>query len=135
LALAAWALPASWRLDAPSVVRAAGLALLVSGLGLNVHPKRFFRRRDTTVNPIHPERSNALVTDGPYRWTRNPMYLGYAIALLGWSLWLAQPAGLVGAALFVAWIDRLQIPAEEAALQARFGRAYDAYRARVRRWL
>jgi len=132
---ATWMLPASWRIEAPWTLRATGLVLAVLGLALNLYPKRFFRRSGTTVNPLHPERSSELVTDGPYRWSRNPMYLGHAIALLGWSLWLAQLAGLAGVAAFLAWIDRLQIPAEEAALRSRFGEAYDDWCRQVRRWL
>ena len=131
---ATWMLPAARRIELPLVLRAAGLALAVLGLALNLYPKRFFRRSSTTVNPLHPERSSALVTDGPYRWSRSPMYLGYALALLGWAVWLAQPAGLVGVVVFVAWIDRLQVPAEEAALQSRFGDEYDTWCRRVRRW-
>lgn len=131
----AWWLPQSWRMEVPSALRWAGIVLAMSGLLLNAWPKRFFRRQGTTANPLHPDRSTALVTGGPYRWSRNPMYVGYAVFLAGWGLWLAQPAALACVILFVGWIDRLQIPAEEDALQARFGTTYADYRHKVRRWL
>jgi protein-S-isoprenylcysteine O-methyltransferase Ste14 len=72
---------------------------------------------------------------GVYRWTRNPMYLGMAVLLLAWGLWLANGAALAVISLFVAYLNRFQIAPEERALQARFGDEFTAYRARVRRWL
>ncbi|HEY0334698.1 MAG TPA: isoprenylcysteine carboxylmethyltransferase family protein [Stenotrophomonas sp.] len=131
----AWWLPASWRMGSPIGFQIAGIAVAVLGLALNLLPKLAFGQRGTTVNPLHPERSTQLVSGGLYRRSRNPMYVGQALLLLGWGLWLAQPLALACLAAYVAWIDRLQIPAEEQALQARFGNAYIAYCRRVRRWL
>ena len=102
---ATWMLPAARRIELPLVLRAAGLALAVLGLALNLYPKRFFRRSSTTVNPLHPERSSALVTDGPYRWSRSPMYLGYALALLGWAVWLLNTF-MVRRAIRTSWKSR-----------------------------
>jgi len=130
----AWLLPAAWASPLPRTVHLAGIAIALWGLYLNLAPKLAFGRHGTTVNPLHPERSTQLVTTGPYRWTRNPMYLGQALLLLGWTLWLGQPLALFCVAAYALWIDRLQIPAEEHFLHARFGAAYDAYRQRVRRW-
>ena len=62
------------------------------------------------------------------------MYLGHAMLLLGWAMWLGQPLALACVAAYALWIDRWQIPAEEHFLRARFGADYDAYRQRVRRW-
>jgi len=130
----AWLLPAAWASPLPRAAHLAGIAIAIFGLCLNIAPKRVFRRHGTTVNPLHPERSTQLVTTGPYRWTRNPMYLGHVLLLLGWALWLGQPLALLCVAAYALWIDRLQIPAEERILRARFGAAYDAYLQRVRRW-
>jgi len=94
-----------------------------------------FRRARTTVNPLQPERASALVTGGIYRHTRNPMYLAVATMLLAWGLWLGNALGPLGAVLFVAWMDRLQIPPEERALAALFGEEFERYRRKVRRWL
>lgn len=132
--VAAWLLPPGWGSPLPHGARIAAIAIAVTGLCLNLLPKLTFGRQGTTVNPLHPERSTQLVTTGPYRWTRNPMYLGQALLLLGWALWLGQPLALACVAAYALWIDRLQIPAEEHALRSRFGADYSAYLDRVRRW-
>ncbi len=114
-------------------LNAAGLALagmVVATLGVIS-----FRKARTTVNPLQPENASALVVTGIYRVTRNPMYVGLLLVLLGWSVFLRNPVTLVFPALFVAYMNRFQIHPEERALSARFGSAFDAYRSRVRRWL
>ncbi|AUN95993.1 methyltransferase family protein [Pseudazoarcus pumilus] len=89
----------------------------------------------TTVNPTRPERTTTLVTRGVFAFSRNPIYLGDVLLLAAWALWLGSFAAAPWVLLFVAWIDRVQIPAEEAALRVRFGDAFEAYRRRVRRWI
>ena len=96
---------------------------------------RLFRGAETTIDPLKPERASSLVEDGVYRYTRNPMYLGLTLVLLGWCLWLGNFVSLAAVALFVAFIDRFQIRPEERALRASMGEAYEAYCGRVRRWL
>ncbi|MBS0396154.1 MAG: isoprenylcysteine carboxylmethyltransferase family protein [Proteobacteria bacterium] len=96
---------------------------------------RRFRAAGTTVNPLDPDAASHLVTGGVYRWTRNPMYLGLLLLLAAWALWMRSAAPWVVLPLFVGFLTVAQIRPEEAALQRRFGEAYDAYRARVRRWL
>ena len=94
-----------------------------------------FRRAQTTVNPIRPEGASALVVSGIYRLTRNPMYLGFVLILMGWMLALASLPGVVVTLAFVLYLNHFQIPPEEAARSVRFGEAFDYYKARVRRWL
>ena len=77
----------------------------------------------------------ALVQGGPYRFTRNPMYLGMACVLLGACAWLANPLALLAVFVFVGYITRFQIMPEERALLGKFGGAYADYLRRVRRWL
>lgn len=112
-----------------------GVLLAAVGLGVAVAGVRAFVQARTTVDPRHPDRDRVLVHQGIYRITRNPMYLGFALILAAWSMWLAHIAGLAALLAFVMYIDTVQIPPEEAALRARFGRAFDAYAARVGRWL
>lgn len=112
---------------------AAGLAVLALAIELAA-AWRFLRLR-TTVNPLAPERATRLVVDGLNRCSRNPMYLGQALLLLAWGVWLAHPLAFALIAIYPAWITRFQILPEERALAARFGADYAAYRARVRRWL
>lgn len=94
-----------------------------------------FRQRGTTINPLQPEQASALVATGIYRFTRNPMYLGMWLALLGWALFLSNAAALVGLVLFVVVLNRLQIAPEERILARLFGGEFEAYCSRVPRWL
>ncbi len=94
-----------------------------------------FARARTTIDPEHPDRAAVLVMGGPFRLTRNPMYLALTGLLVAHAVYRRSWWALAPAAGFVAVIDRVQIPAEEAALRRRFGRRYDRYRARVPRWL
>ena len=94
-----------------------------------------FRRAKTTVNPLSPETVSALVTSGIYQRTRNPMYLGMLLVLLGWAVFLANGLTLAFPIAFVVLMNRLQILPEERALTAMFGRKFADYQSRVRRWL
>jgi protein-S-isoprenylcysteine O-methyltransferase Ste14 len=114
---------------------AVGLLLACAGAAVGVAGVAAFRRRRTTVNPTRPGAATALVSEGIYRHTRNPMYLGLALGLAGWAWWLANAAAMALIAGFVAWIDRLQIVPEERALRRKFGAEFDRYVARVRRWI
>jgi protein-S-isoprenylcysteine O-methyltransferase Ste14 len=91
-----------------------------------------FRRRNTTLNPTGEP--SALATEGLYRVSRNPMYLGMLLGLLGLTAVLGDAALAAGPALF-AWVTTCQIRREESVLEQRFGAVYLAYKARVRRWL
>lgn len=131
--VAALALPAL-DLDFPArlEVMAAAVAL---ALVVGVAALAGFRRARTTVNPMTPQASSALVTGGIYRFTRNPMYLAMLIVLAGWGYVVANGAALAMLPLFVAYLNRFQIQPEERALEARFGDGFERYRASVRRWL
>jgi protein-S-isoprenylcysteine O-methyltransferase Ste14 len=131
--LAAKALPA---LDFQVPAHSA-LAAVIGIAGLLVAAVAFlqFRRAGTTPNPLKPHESTTLVVIGMYRWSRNPMYLGDVVILAAWALWLANAAPFVFLPLFVAYINRFQIAAEERALQSRFGPTYVDYCQRVRRWI
>lgn len=94
-----------------------------------------FHRARTTVNPLRPEAASAFVVSGIYRVTRNPMYVGMAIVLLAWAIYLSHPLSLLGVVAFVAYIQRYQIAPEEKALRALFPGAFEAYSREVRRWL
>ncbi|MCU0761252.1 MAG: isoprenylcysteine carboxylmethyltransferase family protein [Steroidobacteraceae bacterium] len=117
------------------LLRVVAVALVLAGLAIDVVGVLSFRRARTTINPLKPANSSALVTSGIYGLTRNPMYLGMATLLLGWAAWLGTPWALAGVALFVAWITRFQIVPEERVLARLFGADFEAYRARVRRWI
>jgi protein-S-isoprenylcysteine O-methyltransferase Ste14 len=131
--IAARAVPAVDLLGRGRIPMASALALL--GIALIVTGARQFRGAQTTVNPRHPESASVLVTSGVYRVTRNPMYVGLVLVLVGWAVALASPLTLLGPVLFVAYLTRYQIRPEERVLLAKFGDRYRDYTARVRRWI
>jgi protein-S-isoprenylcysteine O-methyltransferase Ste14 len=128
----------SWWLGWPKVpglpVVALGIAAVIGGLILTVWAIFFFRREGTEVSPTSPT-NRKLVVAGPYRFTRNPMYLGLVILTLGIAIWVdALPMFSVPFAVF-ATANLVHIPFEEAKMRRQFGQTYDDYVARVRRWL
>jgi AraC family transcriptional regulator, transcriptional activator FtrA len=94
-----------------------------------------FRRAKTTVNPMKPDTTSTLVVSGIYRYTRNPMYLGFLLLLMAWAAALSNLLALVSLLAFVLYMNRFQIVPEERMLASRFAQDYAEYRARVRRWL
>lgn len=111
----------------------AWVALL--GVALDALGLIAFHRAKTTVNPLNPSATSTIVQDGIYRYTRNPMYLGMLVILLGFAIYLAHPLGLLLLPVFVAYLTRFQILPEERFLREKFGEAYCGYASRVRRWL
>lgn len=133
-AAAAQHLLAGDRRPGPVRVVAAG-ALAAASAGLIGGSAREFRSARTTVHPLHPEHASTLVTDGPNRLTRNPMYVGLAGLLTAHAVLRGGWTTVLPVGAFVAAIDRLQIRVEERALRESFGADYTAYCARVPRWL
>jgi len=111
------------------------IAIALLGVAAAVFGNISFRRAKTTVNPFKPETASSLVTSGIYRVTRNPMYLGMLLVLVGWAVFLANGLAVIAIALFPAYITRFQIKPEERALTALFGEQYASYSSRVRRWI
>ena len=127
---------ASPALDYPFPARlpvAIGLALL--GAAVCLSGVLSFRRAGTTVNPMKPGSASSLVVAGIYKFTRNPMYLGLLVALLGWAVFLANALAWAAIPLFVLYMNRFQIVPEERALASLFGQEYLVYNARVPRWI
>jgi protein-S-isoprenylcysteine O-methyltransferase Ste14 len=94
-----------------------------------------FRRAKTTVNPMKPDSTSSLVVSGIYRYTRNPMYLGFLLILFGWVVFLSNGLALLVLPAFVVCMNRFQISPEERVLASIFADDYAIYRASVRRWL
>jgi protein-S-isoprenylcysteine O-methyltransferase Ste14 len=111
-----------------------GWTLVSAGIALDLTAMMAFLRRGTTVDPIRPARASRLVTSGVYHYSRNPMYLGLALVLAGWTVLVSSPLLLPIVLGFMKLIDFVQITPEEAALSVRFGPAYANYRAEVHRW-
>lgn len=111
------------------------LLLLLAGAAFCLAGVWSFRQAQTTVNPLKPETASTLVRAGVYRYSRNPMYVGFALLLLAWACYLAAPWALLGVLAFVLYIQRFQIAPEERALAQIFGDEFQRYAAQVRRWL
>ena len=125
--------PAAWPGVNDLPARAIGISFGIAGIGLAVWSIRALSRARTTVMPHG--KSTALVTSGPYARFRNPIYIAdvlilLCIAELTKNIWL-----VAAAVLFVPLVTVLQIIPEERHLAGQFGEAYDAYRAKTRRWI
>ena len=113
----------------------AAVATGAASVGLLASAGLTFRSRETTVDPLRPERATSLVVSGPFKLTRNPMYVGMAGLLVAHAVLRGSPRAVLPVAAWVAVIDRVQIPPEERAMAKLFGADYEAYRSRVPRWL
>ena len=111
----------------------AGVPVLVAGVWICVWGDWIFRKVKTTVKTF--DEPEILVTDGPFRFSRNPMYLGFAAALLGVSVLLGALSPFLVVVLFFLLTDRWYITFEERAMLGKFGAAYEAYRRQTRRWI
>jgi protein-S-isoprenylcysteine O-methyltransferase Ste14 len=123
--------PVTWRIL--PAVPAIGILLLVGGILLAAWAALLFRSQRT---PIYPTtQPTTLVTSGPFRFTRNPIYLGLLIILLSFVFWFGSLPMLVAPLLFLLVMNFYYLPFEEAKLEKTFGGLYTDYRQRVRRWL
>ena len=115
-----------------NLLSSASLALL--GAVICLSGVVSFTRAKTSVNPLRPDSTSSLVLSGIYKYTRNPMYLGFLLLLLGWAAFLSNLVALALLPAFVVYMNRFQIGPEERALGSLFAQEYQAYLARVRRW-
>lgn len=107
----------------------------LAGFGIAVAGILAFRKAQTTIDPTKPQESSHLVTSGIYRFTRNPMYLGLALVLLGWIVQMGMGISFSALVVFVWFISKYQIMPEEKILKERFGEPYTKYCQQVRRWI
>jgi protein-S-isoprenylcysteine O-methyltransferase Ste14 len=117
----------------PPEVGVAGAVVFLVGAGIAAWGLLAFRKARTTTVP--GEEASQLVTGGPYRFTRNPMYVGLVLAYVGEAGILRQVGPLLLLPLVAAYVNWVVIPLEESTLARIFGAPYERYRARVRRWL
>ena len=105
-----------------------GVVMIGSGIVI-------FRKAETTVAPLHPDKATSLVTRGIYQYTRNPMYFGLLLILFSFGLYLQNLASMFALPIYVWFISKYQIIQEEEALYKVFGDDYQNYQDRVRRWI
>ncbi|MEX0916347.1 MAG: isoprenylcysteine carboxylmethyltransferase family protein [Wenzhouxiangellaceae bacterium] len=115
--------------------RRAAFGSFAIGLTLGIFGGGLLERSRTTSDPLKADQSTTLVTRGIYRFTRNPMYLGFVFILLAVGFFVGNAASFVAVPVYITSMTLLQIFPEERALTACFGDAYRQYQARVRRWL
>ena len=110
-----------------------GVLFIALGVALFASAFFNFRRARTSMIPVNP--TTAIVETGPYRFTRNPMYVSLALAYLGVTLWVDSLWPLLFLPLVLFTVQRAVIAREERYLEAKFGDEYRGYKARVRRWI
>jgi len=111
----------------------AGIILILFGLVMNVWADNLFKKKMTTVRPY--QEPTSLVTHGPFRLSRHPMYLGMAAILSGTSVVSRSLISLVFPVIFVVLMQKIFIPSEESVLESIFGNKYIYYKKKVRRWI
>jgi len=126
-----WWLP--WTIPAGAALGAAGLALVLTGIAVTIWSTVTFRRAHTTIIPW--EQVSSIVTTGPFRFSRNPIYLADATAYLGASLLIRSWWPLLALPGILLVMRRMVIDREESYLTERFGDPYREYQREVRRWL
>lgn len=110
-----------------------GLILLITAFTLTAWSKNLFEKAGTNVPPNKP--ATAIVTDGAYKFTRNPMYLSFLMGFIGLAALADAPAMLLAAIPLWYILDRHVIAPEEQYLTEKFGDEYTEYKNRVRRWI
>ena len=126
----AWAVPSpmlgGWAIGSGQILVLIGLALMAAAVWA-------FRGRGTSVLPHQQPR--ALIAQGIYRWSRNPIYLGDALIMVGWALWLGALIPFLVLPVWLIVIVNRFIRREEALMSAQFGDEYLSWASKTRRWI
>lgn len=110
-----------------------GIMLITLGIGIVLWAIKLLRKHKTT---LHPRRKpSKLVMHGPYRYSRNPIYLGFLMISVGTVLMFANVLAFVGPIIFLAFVNTFFIPYEESMLTKAFGTSYKSYKKKTRRWV
>ena len=131
MGLLAWLLPGPRLLGWPWQV--AGVVPMLTGATLTLGGSRLFSQRGTNIKTF--DEPGMLVTDGMFGFSRNPMYLGFVLFLVGVAATIGATTPFAVAAAFFVVTDRWYIRFEEAWMRSKFGAAYEDYAASTRRWI
>ena len=112
-----------------------GTLIALCGLMIGFIAIKLFKKHSTTFTPIEPNRASKLITEGVYNFSRNPMYLGLLLILIGTSIANGVIIGIFIVPLFILYINIFQIAPEERALNEIFGEDFNTYKKRVRKWI
>jgi protein-S-isoprenylcysteine O-methyltransferase Ste14 len=127
-----WLYP--WRVLLDLRIVWLGVVLVAIGFAISVWAFLLFRSEGTEINPTS-EMNKSLVVRGPFRFTRNPMYLGLVLLTLGIAFWVGSLPMFAVPLLVFATANWVHIPFEEAKMRRQFGAAFDRYMRQVRRWI
>lgn len=128
--------PLSTQLALPALYTTVlALCLAMTGIAVVLAGVLAFRHAKTTVDPRLPQQSSSLVLVGIYRYSRNPMYLGFLLLLAAFACYLQSLLALALLPLFVLYLNQFQIKPEERFLGQKFGQDFQVYMKQVRRWL
>lgn len=130
-----WAIPAVMYLPGKALFFLPASLLALAGIVICLAGVLAFRLANTTVDPTDPAKASSLVATGIYRYTRNPMYLGFLLLLLAWAFFLGKLSAFACIPVFIWYLTLFQIKPEEEILTTQFGSEYIDYTTRVRRWL
>ncbi len=110
-----------------------GAIPIILGLIISILGENSFKKHETTVKPF--EESNTLITNGVYKISRHPMYLGFALVLIGIAIFLGSLIPYIIIVAFIVSVDIIFIKVEEKMLIEKFGEDYEKYKSKVRRWI
>lgn len=116
-----------------NIYRYLGIILVIGGFAINLWADNLFKKVKTTVKPN--KNPTKLIINGPFRFSRHPMYLGFVMLLLGVSVVLGSLSSFVGPLFMFITLEKKFIPLEEKQMEKYFGKKYLEYKNRVRRWL
>ena len=109
--------------------------ILLIGVLILINPILKFRKSKTTIDPIKFKKVNKLITSGIYKYSRNPMYLGLLMIVISTSIFYLNIFSMITPILFYYWINSFQIKREEIFLSEKFGKEYQFYKTKTRRWI
>lgn len=132
--LIGWGVGAALGLQVLVHANAAAIVIAIAGFLIALWGRLTFARAGAEIRPASPVNST-LVTSGPFRFTRNPMYLGIFVFMTGLSLLIGTVAVFIADAVYLVWANFVSIPYEEEKMERQFGDDYRAYKRRVRRWI
>ena len=111
------------------------ILFLILGFACLLPSFKLFAKFKTTITPLKPSDATALVSEGMYRYSRNPMYLGLLLLTISSTIWFGTWLGIIINLVFILLINFLQIIPEEEALLTIFGEEYEEYKKNLRRWI
>lgn len=111
------------------------ILLVVAGAAVAASGVHAFKKAQTTVNPMTPEKSSSLVRSGIYRVTRNPMYLGFLFTVIAFGFYLQNRLAFIWCPAFILYMNAFQIKPEETMLADIFGDEFTNFKTQVRRWI